>query len=307
MFSTKIRGLLLVTIATFLWATLAIAGRLTVVQADTISIIIIRLIFAIIILSIILLVKKPKIALHRREIPLMALHGLISVALFHTSFFFALERISASVAVVLLYVSPFIVLLFSMIFFKERLTRLKVLGICMTLLGCLFVVEVNGLTSVQLLDGGILFGLLAAFGYACFTLFSKHFINTLHPLVVIWYSLLFGLFFLLFIRHPKDILQTVYTTETLLLILYMALVPTIIAYILYLKGLCLMEASRASIITTLEPVFALIMAALILQERLTQLQLLGSFMIVSAVLLIGEDRIRREKSISYPLVGRDYG
>lgn len=296
MISKDWKGLLLVAVATFLWATLAIAGKISVAQADALSIIILRLFIALFILSIILFSKRLAIALYGWDLPLMVLHGLFSVALFHTSFFLALERISASVAVVLLYISPLIVLLFSLIFFQERVTWEKSLGILLTLLGCFLVVEAYALTTAQILDGGILFGLLAAFGYACFTLFSKHLLKRFHPLVVIWYSLLFGLLFLTILRSPKAVLQEDLSLLVLLLILYMALVPTLLAYMLYLKGLCLMEASRASLITTLEPVFALLMAALILHERLHGIQLLGSFMIVGAVLLIGEDRARKKKA-----------
>lgn len=304
MLSEEGKGLFFVVLGTFFWSTIGVSGKFAVARLDPLSIIVVRLIIAFLILSLILFLKRLSIRLTRWDYPLLIVFGLFGVALFHASFFLSLERIPASITAVLLYVSPFLVLLASLLFFQETLTWKKGVGFFFTFLGCVLVLGIFQISDIQLDRLGILFGFFSAFGYTCFTLFSKYFLRRFHPLVVIWYGFGIGLFFLSFLRPPTLIWERSISLEVLFLILYIAVFPTLLAYSLYLKGLQRMEASRAILITTLEPVFTVIMAYFLLKERLAIPQLIGATLILVAILFIRLDKVKKMGGTVYATPGQ---
>ncbi|MCL6581670.1 MAG: EamA family transporter, partial [Firmicutes bacterium] len=68
-------------------------------------------------------------------------------------------------------------------------------------------------------------------------------------------------------------------------VLYLALVPTLLAYLLYTTGLGLMEAGRASIVATVEPVVAALLGVLLLGEIFDGWQWLGGGLVLTGVAL----------------------
>jgi len=71
-----------------------------------------------------------------------------------------------------------------------------------------------------------------------------------------------------------------------LLILYLGLVPTALAYALYLRGLRSVPATVSAIITLLEPLGSTVLAVLLLGERLTALGLLGAALLLASMALL---------------------
>ncbi|MCQ2433368.1 MAG: DMT family transporter, partial [Clostridia bacterium] len=98
--------------------------------------------------------------------------GLLSLLFFTFCYFNAINMMSLSVAAVLLYTAPTIVMLLSLLLFKEKITVPKIIAVVLAFVGCGLV---SGITGGAALTGkGLLFGLGSGIGYALYTIFSRY-------------------------------------------------------------------------------------------------------------------------------------
>ncbi|MBI3988100.1 MAG: EamA family transporter [candidate division NC10 bacterium] len=233
------------------------------------------------------------LALRRRRtlaIPLEELWRvvIVGVALGSNNFLYYLTITFTTVATALLlqYMAPLLVALFSVILFKERLTKIIVGALALAVGGCFLMVTGYDPNALRLNLPGLLTGLSSACIFAFYTLASKRLLARVMP----WPFLLFsyaaaGLFWSLFIP-PWTLLQRGYPPRLWALFLVIALFGTLLPFGLYVHGLVLLPATHVSIMSTLEPVIGATAAYLFLGESLTLPQILGGFLVISGVLLV---------------------
>ena len=105
--------------------------------------------------------------------------GIMSIVFFNYCYFKAMTVASLSVAAVLLYMAPAIVMVLSYFLFQEAITKQKVLALLLTFIGCILVTGV--ITNPGTVTGaGILAGLGAGFGYALYSIFGRYEIGRAH-------------------------------------------------------------------------------------------------------------------------------
>lgn len=221
--------------------------------------------------------------------------GIFSIVFFNWSYFTAIEEVSLSVAVILLYTGPVFVTLLSRIFFKEALTKRKILALILTILGCALVIRVIPVSNQQISLYGFLIGLASGLGYALYSIFGKFVLRKYQSLTVITYTFIVASAAMLPISGPTISAGQLGSLYTWLIIIGLGFFPTALAYLLYTIGLSMIESSRASIAATIEPVVATIIGVFIFDEILSGYQLLGMVFVLSAVMLI--QLKNREKAI----------
>jgi len=223
----------------------------------------------------------PRADLARYAVLALTGYGAASVC-----FFFALTFADASVVAVLLYAYPALVTVSSWLFLGQRASWQQGLAVAITFLGCALVV---GLGSSQLYAAwqGIVLGLLAAVGYTVFNLFSHRWLPGRSRLTMMAYT--FGIAVLLPTVGSIALggwasLSVAGWSSTLWLILVaIVLVPTFAAVVLYLEGIRGLGPSQAAVVSTLEPLFTIALAAWVLGERLAPLQLAGAVLVLAGV------------------------
>lgn len=199
-------------------------------------------------------------------------------------YFYALKFASASVVAVLLYTYPAMVALLSRVFYGEPLTRGRVAAIALTFSGCALVVGL--LTNeVTVTLPGILLGLGAALGYSVFNMLSHTMVGKRSRIVVMTYT--FGL------SAVALAIVTLLAGDTLAvgdwslklwwLLGLIVSIPTFAAVVLYLRGIRALGPSQAAIVSTMEPIFTIALAAAFLGERLTPVQVVGVLFVVAGV------------------------
>lgn len=218
--------------------------------------------------------------------------GILSIVFFNWCYFTAIEELSLSVAVILLYTGPAFVAVLSWIFFGEPITRRKISALFLTLIGCGLVIKVVPIGNQQISLFGLLVGLGSGFGYALYSIFGKHALKKYHSLTVITYTFVFASAVMLPFSGLTIEAEQVQSVNTWMLILGLGLLPTALAYLLYTLGLSQIESSRASITATIEPVVATLIGVLIFDEVLTGFQLIGMILVLGAVVLI---QLKRER------------
>lgn len=277
------KGYALVFLAASMWGTLGIFAKLLYgYSLDPFTIVFFRASTAFFLLLLYnnfrnnLNFKKDKLRFY-------ALYGFFSVFLFYALYFYAVKLSSVSLAVLLLYTAPIYSTIMGYLIFRERITPMKLASLGMVFAGVLFVTELNG--SVNMV--GVILGLLSGFTYALYGILGKIAVREDTPGEALMYTLGFGALFLLpFTKFSIPI-------EAIPYLAALGIFPTFLAYLMYNHALQDIEASRASIVATVEPVVALILAYVIFHEVLTPKQIFGASMIIFGALLL-----QYEESIS---------
>lgn len=214
----------------------------------------------------------------------------IGVALFGTGncYFYALQLTSISTAVVLMYTEPALVMLFSVLFLREKITPLKLVSLCTMLFGCVLVSGILG--DFKPNPVGILIGLLSGVSFAAYNILTKIAVDKgMRPLSVTLYGFLFASSLSLALSNPVELVRTAASAlgETLPLLVAIGLVSFVAPYLLYTMAMRALPVGTVSALGIVEPMAATIFGILFLKEHLTVLSAVGIAAILLAVVLLG--------------------
>ena len=218
--------------------------------------------------------------------------GIFSLAFFNYFYFEVFSRSSLSLAVTLLYTGPLFVMILSRIFFKELLTVRKGIALVFAIIGCALVVGLLPFGSESIPGKTLLMGILSGFFYALYSIFTKPVTRRYSALTITTYTFFYmGLFMSLTsdVWSKTDLFQY---PDVWVAALLLALVSTVAAYVLYTAGLKYLEAGKASILATIEPIIAVLVSVLFLGDHLGITQVLGIALVLYSAVLIVERRKR---------------
>ncbi|MBO5155222.1 MAG: EamA family transporter [Eubacterium sp.] len=217
--------------------------------------------------------------------------GICSIVFFNFYYFKAITMTSLSVAAILLYTAPAIVMVLSYFLFGEKLTKRKLLSLAMTFVGCVLVTGIlteKGSVSA----GGILVGLGAGLGYALYSIFSRYALAKGYAsLTITFYTFLIAAIASCFLTDMGKVMQ-VATNDmgNLFFCLAFGVLCTVAPYLTYTLGLQYVENGKASIIASIEPVTATLLGALIFHEKLTVTGVLGVVFVLAALVICNDNR-----------------
>ncbi|HZH58189.1 MAG TPA: EamA family transporter [Metabacillus sp.] len=214
--------------------------------------------------------------------------GVISIVFFNWCMFEAIKETSISVASILLYTAPAFVMIFSKIFFKEPLTYKKVSALCITFIGCILVIGIFPNTKEAVSIYGLLVGLGSGFFYALYSIFGKFALARYSSVTVTTYTFIFAAIAITPFSGLWHVGIFFTKLEVWLSIIGLGFFSTLVAFLLYTKGLESVESSRASIIATVEPVVATLVGFFIFHETLNLWQYIGIIAVILAVFIVQE-------------------
>ncbi len=212
--------------------------------------------------------------------------GILSFTFFSWCYMKAINLTSVGVAAVLLYTAPTIVMLLSIVLFKEKMTKKKILVLVMTLCGCGMVTGIlEG--GFALTPVGFLFGMGSAIGYALYSIFGTFALRRgYNSMTVSFYTFLTASVFMAFCVKPIYVIQEITNKGQWPLSITFALMTTVLPYLCYTKGLSCLPASKASVTATIEPVVAAVLGILVFGESITFSKIGGILLVVGAVVLM---------------------
>ncbi|MHB1223212.1 MAG: DMT family transporter [Gemmatimonadaceae bacterium] len=217
--------------------------------------------------------------LARRDIPAVAAFGVVGVSLFYASYLLAVERGGAALAAVLLYTAPAWVAILAWLVLREPLGRRRLIAVAATVAG-VALVATAGSASVRITPAALGWGLTAGASYALYYLFGRRYFALYPTASVLALALPVGALGLLPLVsfQPKSAMAWS-------ALVFLAVVPTYGAYLLYAIGLRRLEATRAAVIATIEPVVAAAVAYAAFGERLAPLGYLGAAIVLAGVII----------------------
>lgn len=210
--------------------------------------------------------------------------GVVSVVLFTVCYFSCQEICSLAVASILLYTAPAIVVVLSALLWREPVTKKKLLALGLTLVGCALVCGVfSGALTVT--GGGILLGLGAGFFYALYSIFGRYALAHYGPMTVtVWTFVFAGVASLALVRPAE--LAALAQPSLALTAVGLVVCSTVLPYILYTRGLARVEAGKASILASLEPVVASVAGVVFFGEPMSPLTAAGIVCVLAGVYIL---------------------
>ena len=287
----RLTGILLIVISAASFGTLAIFGRLLYADGlDTFSMMFLRFGFAAVLMAVILAARREKFPRGRIFLALIGM-GAIGYVGQSFSYLSAIKYASAGLVALLLYLYPLFVFILSVIFLQERLTWMKVFAIVLALVGTALIVDPKGGQPL-----GIFFSVAAALIYSGYIIVGTNVMKKVSPfqssgLIFASAAIVYGI--LMSINGPAFPTTGIGWVH----IACIVLVATVIPVATFLAGLERIGPTNSAMLSTLEPVVTVLLAAWLFGEKLAWVVLLGGSLILAAVILLTRGETEKKASL----------
>lgn len=287
-------GLWLVTGAAILWGTIGVATK-TIYNIDSTTSLFINLARMLIASPVLLAacwhrVGRAMFNIRRRDFVLMLLTGTL-LAVSHAAYFAAIRYAGVTIATLLtICIAPLVVTSVSVLLKMETLTGRTVIALLCALIGSVLLVGQPSPDDTQgNLPAGTLLSLISAVTYAGMIICGRFLASDYHPLQVTAITFGAGTVVLLLVNLASGVV-TVQTTQGWLLVVYLGLVPSALAYWLFQMGLRTVSATAASILGMLDPLVAALLAWMLFGETLAAVGIAGAGLLILSIFLLSSDK-----------------
>lgn len=293
---------LLMVLTSFFWSGAFITGKIAVGEFPPFALTFFRFLFALPFIFTILYLKEPSnlVPRGRQWLPLILL-GFIGTFCYHSLFFTSLKYTTAMNSSLIGALNPMVTALLAALFFSQRLTSWRIVGIILSFIG-VFVFITNGdlqlLSQFRFNKGDVIMA-IAVCCFAIYSLLSRRYMQQyrLSPLMVTAYTFLICVvisvpFFLW--EKPSTYLFSA-TASGWLSILYMSVFASVLGYLIQMVAIQRIGAPRTAIFINLVPIFTIIQSVTILGESITPFKLFGAVIVITGVYLA----TRPEAKINY--------
>lgn len=285
---SKVKAITMIIIAASLWGTISIyIKQLSNLGFSSMEIVAIRCFWAFISLLLVMTFSKQTSWKLKRfkDIKYFIGTGVVSISFFNYCYFQTITNLNISIAVILLYTAPIFVAILSYFLFKEKLSFKKIFFVFLTFLGCSLIAGFS-ITNLNISVLTLLVGLGAGVGYALYTIFSRYALEKYDPLFITFYTFFVATIFLIPMTQLWEKASVLFSGEGLVYGISLGVIPTVLAYLLYTKGLESVENTKAAVMSTIEPIVATVIAITIFNESVFLIQIVGSILIIVSVLMI---------------------
>jgi drug/metabolite transporter (DMT)-like permease len=234
-----------------------------------------------------LLTRGPK----RLRVPLadlgrMIALGLAGVAASNYFYYLAIQRTNVATAIIVQYTAPVWVLLYMVARRLERATLPKMLAVILAIFGIALVIGLFGHGKLQLDSLGVIAALVAAFSFSYYNIFGHAILERYDRWTVLLFTTMAAAVFWIFINSPWKIAAEHYPPEVWAFLFVFAMLSVLLPFSLYFAGLQYLSPTKAIVVSCLEPVFSILIAAAALHEAVGSLQALGMVMVLGAIVVV---------------------
>lgn len=228
--------------------------------------------------------KKIQWSIIRKNLPLLFFSGL-ALGFNWIGLFEAYKYTTISVATLCYYLAPTFVVLISPILLKEKLTKHKFICAMLSLLGMVFISQVFSVGD----SGpdswiGILYGIGAAVLYASIVLMNKFLKDMSGMDSTVMQLGIASVTLLPYVLLTEDLAYTSLTLQPALLLIAVGIIHTGLAYYLYYSSIGSIRAQTFALLSYIDPVVAILCSALLLNEKMDGLQIVGAILILGSAL-----------------------
>lgn len=271
--------------ALILWGSSFVAIKFAYTTYSPLTLAVVRFIVATVILGGLTLLPKNRVKLQKKDIFTVAICGFTGIMLYAVLQNIAMQWTSASSATLIIASYPIITLLMESIIYKKKLSAIKIVAILIAIVGVVILSYVKSEARVEGELFGIILFIIAGIGWAVYNFMMKRVVNHYPPITLQFYTTLFGTIFLL----PLALFERAQWQQPTLLsfsmMMFLGVFCSVVAYLLYNRGLTTMAPSTVTSMLNLMPIIGVFFSWLLLGEQVTLRKIIGGAIVIFGVML----------------------
>lgn len=282
-------------ISVVLWGASFVATKVAVSYLSPVTVVWLRFGMGLVILGLAVAARKQFALPRRADLPYFALLGFIGITFHQWLQSNGLVTAKATTSSWIVASGPIFMALLGWLILKEKLSWLQVSGILIAVTGVLLVLsggDLHALAFGQTITPGDLLVMISAPNWAIFSILSRRGLRQ-HPAArMMFFVMAFGWLFssLLFLANPHfDQIRTL-PLDGWLAVLFLGVMCSGLAYIFWYDALKVIPASQVGVFLYIEPVTTVLVAWLVLGEKLTWASILGGAVILSGIYLVNRPK-----------------
>lgn len=202
------------------------------------------------------------------------------------TYFAAIQTGNAATATFLQYLGPLLVIMYLLISTRKSPSKLQRVAIASALLGTFLLVTNGSFRAFHVSSASVAWGLLSAVALAFYTIQPATLIAKYGSATTVGWAMLIGGVCFAFIHPPWITAQQTWSLSALLLIVFIIVFGTFVAFYLYLSSLRYITPSETSLLACFEPLAAAVATVVLLHVRLGVGTLIGGIFIVGTVIIL---------------------
>jgi drug/metabolite transporter (DMT)-like permease len=225
--------------------------------------------------------QLPKVDLRR-----LFILGVLGVAASNYFYYLAIQKTNVATAIILQYTAPVLVLLYMVARGLQRANPQRVSAVGLAVAGIALAIGVGTSSGFQVQPIGMAAAMLAAVSFSFYNIGAHSILARYDHWLVLLYTTLSASVFWFFVNPPWKIAAAHYTFLEWGFLLLFAVISALGPFSFYFAGLKYLEPTRAIVVSCLEPVFSIVIAALVLGETVRPIQTLGIAFVLAAIVLV---------------------
>ena len=291
----KLRGMLLASLASSLWAISGISGEILFKQFNFSSDWLVStrtLVSGILLFMIVVFIEKKSILRplkNKRDSMGIILFGAAGMYLVQYTYFKTIELSNVSFATILQFTAPFFIFIYESIKNRKLPSILTITLLFMTILGVVFIATKGNFSNLSVSLEALLFGLVSAVMIAFYSTYPKKLLKKYGSIAIVGWGMIIGSV-ISNIIHPIWKIQGDINAKSIIQVITVVILGTSIAYLIYIASLNYISSSLAGILTAFEPVLAAVLSVVIFGLKFSIIELIG-FVLVFVSIFILEKRL----------------
>lgn len=232
----------------------------------------------------------------------MFILGVLGVAASNYLYYFSIQRTNVATAIILQYTAPIWVLLYTVARGIQKPSAQRISAVVLALAGITLVIGVFGSSGFRLDLLGVLAALLAALSFAFYNIGGHSILARYDRWIVLMYAICSASLFWLVVNPPWKVVAAEYSGEQWLFLFVFSVISVLVPFGLYFAGLEHLDPTKAIVVSCLEPVFSIAIAAVALGEVVRWSQSTGILLVLIAIVVVQlPDRARASEIPCEPI------
>ena len=291
----KLRGMILASLASSLWAVSGISGEILFKKFNFSSDWLVStrtLISGILLFLIVIFIEKKSVLKplkNKRDCAGIILFGTAGMYLVQYTYFKTIELSNVSFATILQFTAPFFIFIYESIKNKKVPAVSTVILLLMTILGVIFIATKGNFSNLSVSLEALLLGIISAIMIAFYSTYPKKLLKKYGSITVVGWGMIVGSI-ISNVIHPIWKIEGDVNIQSIIQVMIVVILGTSIAYLIYIASLNYISSSLAGILTAFEPVLAAILSVAIFGLKFSFIEIVG-FLLVFVSIFILEKRL----------------
>lgn len=217
------------------------------------------------------------------QLLIFSFFGMLAV---QYTFFASVAVGNAAIATMLQYTAPIFIIIYILVSRIDTVMRSEVVAVIGTIIGTFLLLTNGSFSALTVPIPAVVWGLLSGISLAFYTLYAGQLMNKWGALVIVGWSMFLASIMMSFIHPPWQFSPTGWTISTWLMIFFIIIFSTMIAFFLFLHSLLYLKPQESTLLATLEPLSAIVTSVIWLNIPFGLFQAFGSLLILTMVVYI---------------------